>query len=283
MINRTIPFGYAVQDGKTILHPTEDLIVHRIFRDYLSGASLKAIAESFKNEKIEFMPGRSDWNKNRIKRIIEDVRYIGTNTYPPIIDESIFRQAQTAKGSNRNYVTGKSEISFRLPCPAECAVCGSKMIRRHDARKKASEWWVCDNPDCKAVFEISDEALEQELTGLLNYLIANPDLIICKPAESESPLEIRRLANEINRQLDGVDFDKDQVKSNIFALASEKYNHIDNTPYISQIVKAELEKTALLSAFSKEVFEKIVSKIQFSSRKISLILKNNQIIGKGQY
>ncbi|MDR1564664.1 MAG: recombinase family protein [Oscillospiraceae bacterium] len=278
MSNRTVPFGYEICNGKVIINKREKLIVQRIFSDYLDGLSLLSIAQNLACEKVEFLHGRFDWNKNRIKRIIEDRRYLGVDLYPAIISEEVYEKAQKVKNAHNNQ--GNVTNNFKLPCPTECAVCGGKMTRRHDIRKKVFERWICDNPDCKAVFEISDKDLFDELTALVNMLIANPDLIKLHEAESEPPIEIKRLSNKVSRQLDSLAFDKEQVRAAIFTLASEKYKHIDNTHYISKIMKAELEQMALLSAFSKELFNKIASKITLSADGVNLILKNQQIVGR---
>jgi hypothetical protein len=89
--NRIIPYGYAVKKGKTILHSAESAIVKRIFTDYIGGASLLKLAQALSAEKVEFIPGRSDWNKNRVGRILEDERYLGSGTYPAIISKDMYR------------------------------------------------------------------------------------------------------------------------------------------------------------------------------------------------
>lgn len=278
---RSIPYGYTVQNGKPVTHPDESIIIRRIFTDYLGGASLLSIAQALTADKIEFLPERSDWNKNRIKRILEDIRYLGTDTYPALISEDMFRGTQAVKDSNNNQRI-KSEVPFRLPCPVECT-CGHKMNRRHDSRRKLSqELWTCQNPDCKRIININDDALLGELTELLNRLIGNPSVVQTNADESaEPPIEIRRLQNEVNRQLDSLDFEKEQVKKAIFTLAAEKYSQIDNQNIIAKMLRAELKKQAPLSHFSTELFKRTVSKILFDENgQTVLTLKNGQNIGK---
>ena len=280
---RTIPYGYAVRNGENIPHPAESSIVQRIFKDYLGGKSLLKIAQALTAENIEFLPSRHDWNKNRIKRILEDIRYIGTDTYPSLVSEDMIQRAQTVKDSNNNQVN-KSENPFRLPCPVECC-CGTKMNRRHDIRRKTSqELWNCQNPDCKRVVNINDDDLLAKLIDLLNLLIDNPSLIYeDSPADTEPPLEIKRLNNDVNRQLDGLDFDKEQLKADIFSLADEKYRHIDPQNAISKMLRAEFEQQTSLSLFSHELLRRTVAKIRFTEdAEPSLILKNNQNIRKEQ-
>ena len=97
MKKRNISFGYQFENGKIIRHPAESRIVSNIFEDYLQGGSLLQIAKKLNGCGAEYMPGVTGWNKARLKRIVEDVRYLGDETYPPIIDTDTFGKAQKIK------------------------------------------------------------------------------------------------------------------------------------------------------------------------------------------
>ena len=102
---RNIPFGYTMENGKIIFHPAESQVVQDIFSDYLGGQSLLKIAQSLNERQIEYMPGTTGWNKARLKRIIEDKRYIGNASYPPIIEQSIYDKAQAVRASRNTQKT----------------------------------------------------------------------------------------------------------------------------------------------------------------------------------
>jgi len=69
------------------------------------------------------------------------------------------------------------------------------------------------------------------------------------------------------------------LKSAIFGLAAAKYNQIDNTYYISHMLRADFEKQNPLFHFSEELFKRTVSKICFDDDGSPLlVLKNNQKI-----
>ena len=87
MKNRTLPYGYRCDNGIIVLHPQESEIVKRICKAYLDGQSLLTIATWLNEEQIEYMPEVIGWNKARLKRIIEDERYLGKEPYPMILDE----------------------------------------------------------------------------------------------------------------------------------------------------------------------------------------------------
>jgi hypothetical protein len=281
--NRVIPFGYAVENGVHIAHPKESETVRRVFDDYLNGGSLKTIAEALTAEKVEFLPGRFDWNKHRVKRILEDERYTGTDTYPALISEDMLRQARARKDSNNKTVT-KREPPFRPPCPVECALCGAPMKRRHDGRRSVSrEVWTCQNPDCHVIIGVEDDALQAHITELLKRLTENPGLVDTQiPPIAESP-ELRRLANEADRELDAFAFDRDKAKAAVFALAARRYKHIDSRPHQGCILRADFEDSKLsssepLSSFNPGLFKRTVLKIQLGAGLTRLILKNGQAI-----
>jgi hypothetical protein len=276
--NRVIPYGYAVENGRNMPHPQECQIVRRVFADYLSGGSLLTIAQTLTAEKIEFIPGRSDWNKHRIKRILEYECDTGTDTYPALIGEDMHRQARARKDLNNKTVT-KSECRFRPPCPVECALCGAPMKRRRGTRgNMPHEIWTCQNPDCHAIIGIEDDALQPRITELLNRLIADPASVDADASPTADSPEVRRLANDADRELDAFAFDKERAKQAVFALAAERYRYIDSRPYQGNIVRAEIRQSEPLSFFNPGLFKRTVLKIQLGDGLTRLILKNEQAI-----
>ena len=88
MKKRNIPFGYQWENGVITAHPTESKIVIGIFTAYITGQSLLQIAEALNKNGVEYLPGVVKWNKARLKRMIEDARYLGTESFPAIVERS---------------------------------------------------------------------------------------------------------------------------------------------------------------------------------------------------
>ena len=282
---RNIPYGYQYKNGSIAIHEKETETVKRIFTEYLNGLSLLKIAEQLNNEQIEYMPGVCGWNKSKIKRIIEDECYLGTNGYPPIIDEDTHKtliqiksEKNTQKGTDR-----KADI-FNLGVPILCPKCGSKMCRRHDSNRKCPDWWLCQNNNCKKTIGISDNDLIYGITECLNTIISNPDIIETVTAvDKESSLDVRRLENEIIRMLDSHGFDKSSLRKKMLECVSVKYRNIDSRKYISEKLKADFANASPLINFSMDLFNRTVKTITFSTDDaVSIILINDQQIGKEQ-
>ena len=278
MKNRyTAPFGYTIVKGVTELHPAEAPVVRQIFADYIAGTGLRSIAEDLAARKVEYLPGESTWNINRVKRILEDERYTGAGKLPPIIDEAAYSNANIARVQRNNHPDRRN--TQRPACLVLCAACGDKMQRQHDTRWAITEIWVCE---CGARVRISDSGLQAALTEILNRLIAQPDLITeGLPEEQDQPLNIIAAQNEISRQLEGFHFDRDQVKESIFQLAALKYSRLDERKNTTKQLRAELHQMAPLSAFSPEALRKIAGQIIMSQpAAVQIKLKNGQIVGK---
>lgn len=103
--NRVIPFGYCMKNGEITVNFTESKAVVRIFEEYLNGSSLLQIAKLMEFEKIRYTADSEHWNKNMIKRIIENEKYLGTDKYPQIISKIFFTQANEKRISKATSVS----------------------------------------------------------------------------------------------------------------------------------------------------------------------------------
>ena len=88
---RYIPYGYTIRNGRTVIEHGEADVIREIFDAYISGASLKAIAEELTGRKIPYSERTDTWDKARIARIIDNAKYTGDDEYDPIIDEATLR------------------------------------------------------------------------------------------------------------------------------------------------------------------------------------------------
>ena len=284
MKNRKIPYGYEMQNGQIVINDFEAKIVKYIFDSYLAGSNLNIIAESLAKRQIEFLPGEYGWNKSRIKRMIEDKRYTGDEAYPAIINESIYYAVNAEKENRRNYteptVNGNNKPIIDK---AVCSKCGKKIYHKTDNTKKNKEVWYCKTDMCRSGIPMTISVLEKKITSILNILIDNPERAENTESEinTEPSLEIKRIENEIARQLDSLDFDKDNLQSMILQCAAEKYNDDKSARHITDRLKADFEKSSSLSDFSIELFCRTVSAVIIEdSKNIQIKLKNGKIIRK---
>ena len=128
---RYIPYGYTMRNGRTVISTEEAEIIREIFKAYLDGASLKAIAEELTGRQIPYTQRTTTWDKARIARIIDNAKYIGTEEYDPIIDEDMYEAAVSLKTARqRNTCEKENDAIDLLRDFVRCDNCGQPMKRR---------------------------------------------------------------------------------------------------------------------------------------------------------
>lgn len=281
MKNRTLPYGYCCVDGKITVHGGEAEIVAEIYKNYLDGKSLLAIAEHLNNRKIEYMPSVIGWNKARLKRILEDERYIGNEQYPSLINEETHTAVLSVKNTrNTQKDTDRQADIYQLPVPVLCSECHSKMKRLYNKRRKCKTSWKCEI--CGKTIDKEDDDLLADMTALVNTVIATPQIVKIPTATPVEPsMELRILNNEIARMLDSTDIKREEVRAKMLQSLSQRYRELDNTPYTARRLVKELTAAELQTAFNAELIGKTVNAvILHPNSTVSLILTNNQVIGK---
>lgn len=265
--NRVIPFGYCMKNGEITTNPKEVYAVSTIFREYLNGSSLLQIAKLMESEKIRYTEDSDRWNKNMVKRIIENEKYLGTDKYPQLIAEDIFRRAnekRIRKATTFNLISDDlQEIRNRT----YCAECGHRLSRIGGNSKY--EHWDCRNPDCcKFEYQLTDQMIIGAVLTVLNSAIANPSLLESGGEISiYSPTaDIVRQQNEINRMTDSIQVDFDRAKAEIYKLAEMKYDccTYNDSPQKTDKIKALLENHEQLNTLDIGLFKSCVNRILIS-------------------
>ncbi|HEZ7987142.1 MAG TPA: recombinase family protein [Ruminococcus sp.] len=265
--NRVIPFGYCMKNGKITVDFTESKVVIRIFEEYLNGSSLQQIAKLMASEKIKYSEGSDLWNKNIIKRIIENEKYLGTDKYPQIISEKFFNQANEKRASNATSVCVISEDLQEIRNRTYCLECGHRLSRIGGNCRCAK--WDCRNPDCyRLEYQLTDQMIIGTVLTVLNTAIANPSLIENSgEINAYSPTaDVIRKQNEISQMTDSAQVDFDRIKSEIFKLAEMKYNccTYDESPQKTAEICSLLEDHEQLNSLDIGLFKACISRIWIS-------------------
>lgn len=265
--NRTIPFGYCMKNGEITTEPKEVYAVVTIFDEYLKGRSLSEIAKLMQSEKIRYNAISDKWNKNMVKRIIENERYLGTEKYPQLIAEDIFRQANEKRVKKATTLNLISDDLQEIRNVTYCSECGHRLSRIGGNSKY--EHWDCRNPDCyKLEYRLTDQMIIGAVLTVLNSAIANPSLLESGGEISTySPTaDVIRKQNEINQMTDSPQVDFDRVKAEIFKLAEMKYDccSYNESPQKTEELKELLQGHEQLNSLDIGLFKACVSRIWIS-------------------
>ena len=281
MRNRSIPFGYQYQNGVLAAHPQESQIVQAVFSAYLSGEPLSKIAAHLTAKLVEYLPGRWQWDKARVKRILDNDKYIGAGNFPQLISEKQFQMAHQKKESastNRQPVDEDIKLFKSL---VHCHHCKGPMVRRMDARMEHPVTWKC--PQCGYFLPLPDEEFKRRVFLLQQRLVKKP--LLAGKNEDDIPvtsMEARRLTNEIFRKLDSGDFSEDELVNLALQCAAKNYEAITSARHITDRLTATLLHAGPLSAFDRTLFEKAVAEIHLTRKgEILLKLQNGVFVGEG--
>ena len=120
---RNIPYGYTYENGSVVINEAEADVIKSIFERYIGGESLKDIAEDLTERQIPYTERSLVWDKARVLRILENLRYAGDSVYTPIIDEGTQTSALAIKQERlgRKDHNLNEEISF-LKDKIKCGV-----------------------------------------------------------------------------------------------------------------------------------------------------------------
>jgi len=265
--NRTIPFGYMMKNGEIEIEPVESKAVQEIFSMYLDGSSLMTIAGYMKSQGVSYNGINNIWNKNMVKRILENGKYIGKENYPKVIDEDTFFRANAKKKVRASMAAEISEELQAIRTLTHCSECGHRLSRIGGNTRP--EKWNCKNPECsKFEYRITDNMLRGVILNVLNTVIANPEML--EPdteISSYTPsLEVTRQQNEISRITESSDVDFDKAKDEILYLAQMKYDccTYNDKPLKTECLMTFIEGKEQLNMIDIDLLKSCVSRIEVS-------------------
>lgn len=279
--NRYLPFGYHIQNSTLSIHETESAVVRQVFDDYQAGTSYRRIAEQLTAKGVPYMENRTDWNKHRIKRMLENPRYCGGDNFPKLIPAATF-EAVAALIGQKSQGKPLSEELDSIRSKAICGACGAKYKR--DGRSKNYEAWCCSAEGRITPKRITDQALLESVTEVLNTIIREPSLLeLPSPHRENYSLDVARTENQINRELEKSEVDSDYTKLLIFGCAAAKYEACtDKEPeYLTHRLLVIFEQEQPLDTFSIPLFENTVKQVVIDADcSLWLRMMNEKLIGK---
>lgn len=154
--NRNIPFGYCMINGKYAVNSGEAVAIKQIFTEYSDGKSLNEIAAKMA---IPYHSDKPVWNKNMVKRVLENRRYIGECDYPQIIESQIFNDVQNIKSekNTRTKIKNKEPETEELPPIREYEVTENIRHMTNDINRLLDAPNAGRNEIKRLIFKCADE------------------------------------------------------------------------------------------------------------------------------
>ena len=275
---RYIPFGYEIKNAGIVINEAESDLVKSAFELYIQGKSFSDIAKRFSLTGIRYHTDTDKWNKNMIKRMIENEKYTGTDEYLKIIDQTQYYKANRKRLSkNIPQNEDKTEYDKFIREHSRCVLCHStlkRQIQGHDPNRK--NVYKCTNPVCP-----SKSAEENNLYGIIakiiNRMIENTDTVNPPEISNPPPTDaIDELTDSIYLKMAEGNYDKDSMFESLYELSNLKFKNCLKTDMsgITVNIKKELLKYAPSPKTPLELMRKIIEKIYVSGDNVTIRLIN---------
>ena len=283
---RTILYGYRKEQFEFYIVPEEAEIVKSIFNGYLAGKTLLEIANTLTNNGVVYYQDKTTWSKQAVRRILENVHYLGDADYPQIIDKKSFdkaNQMRVSKGGERE--KDSEEIAY-LKKHMICDCCGKNFSRK--SHYKNRERWLCLG-GCKATKEyLDDPVLFGKINAILKEVKRNPCLLFLEPSEEpeqectltreflRKERDVRNLMNDMNSSLQS-------AKKLLFDLQTEKFSNLNpvlSGDYTDELIMLISEFPLKRDGIDIEFLRQTASKIiVLPDGNIQIRFVNGKVIG----
>lgn len=261
--NVTDANGKIVKKKKFAVNEVTAPIVQKIFEMYLNGKLMADIIRYLNNKKIKTSIG-SEFNKNSIRKILLNKKYIGIYTHkgteikdgiPRIIDDETFYKVQEIMYKNKKApARAKAKTSYLLTTKLFCGHCKELMVGHSGTSKtgKLYNYYKCNNAikkqcDKKAVKKdyIENLVIEQARNILT-------DSNIKTIAEEVVNLANKERDNATLKRLNKLLKENERQKENLFN--SLKICEIDSVKrsIFEEINKMEIEHTEIKNEIAIE-------------------------------
>ena len=278
MAIRTTLYGYQVKNGKTVIHNEESDVVKKVFSLYIEGKTLNSIASMLTEEKVVYFQDEVKWNKNTIKRMLENEKYMGNEVYPKIISPSLFNQAQAAKEiKSCKQETHTPEVELFRETTV-CGKCGGrfKRVNTWGTREK----WMCSK-GCKCSIYIDDAILEDAVTVNLSMVIKNPNLLnVVADSRYMPTIDVTKEENELIRLLEQPKLDFSVVAKCILQGAKVRFDCCDfDNGELTEELKDEI---SLVDKIDYKIMKEYIKQVRIQpDGRITTVFINNAKITNG--
>lgn len=275
MMQRHMPIGYRMQDGKIHQDKEKAKVVRMIFKKYLSGLSTYQLAKQLTDMGFLNANNKPSWNHGSIGRILENVKYLGDSFYPSLIEKEIFEGAQKRRESQcrklgrqlqPNSMKHKNSFSSILRC-GECGEVFHKYVEHCGKSSEKSNWkcrrYIHKNKVQCSCGVITEEQIKETFLSAVRKMMENKGML--KQNIREKPyrysLEYRKVEQRVE-ELEAEQRFGQELAELIYKRAEAAYQtaEIKDHSYNTEIMKAALEQGEI-KTFERELFERIVRTI----------------------
>lgn len=284
-MQRTIPLGYEIKDGRSEIHEDEGKMIRFAFESYLKGDSQFTIAKHFQESGHKNGKGRVSWSHCTIGNILQNKVYLGDDFYPQLISQETFEKAAEIRSHKalhqkryRNDDYEYRDPLFAFSAKLFCGHCSSSYYRFQVRTKNNARLtqWKCRNFNNHLELGIPrtnmyEEEVENIFVELLHELATNLKPLLEKPIEQSVIIsDIKLLDIEISKLLStsrSASLNEEQINKLIAKRAYLQYEraYVDDFEYqTGKIQRMLADKDLMDRNFDADFFRGVIDKVTVS-------------------
>lgn len=278
-----VVYGYRMENGAVEINASEGETIRRVFDDYISGGSIRQTMQALNEDGIP-SPNGTAWTHRAVGNLLGDRRYLGDGSYPAIISEEIFAQAQ-AKRRETNEALGRTAKAGLEKPPYDgmifCGDCGRRFYWIH---YRGKVYWECSlhyqgkrakGGACGNARQLTDLEIQKAFILLQNRIFAGA-LEVRQPA-MRSTKRLETLKAKYREMLEGVgSYEEKSLADVILWIAAEEYAQSSGAE--DKIIMQTVREAGRTAEFQADVFRKVVRKITVTETGMCFELINGQKI-----
>lgn len=277
MMQRHMPIGYKLVDGKIEFDEVKAAVVKKIFADYLSGISTYALAKQLTKMGFLNANNKASWNHGSIGKILENVKYLGDEFYPQMISPELFEQVQKRRKERcdqlgRSIQPNSAVHQYPFTGKLRCGECGEiyRKYIEHCGKPSEKSFWKCKryiykNRVCCRCGFLTDEQIEKTFIEAANQILARIQILDRKPKKEPIPNnpEFNKLDQRIKELEAEGRYSSKELPALIFKRAQAFYKtaRIDDAEYNTEKMKQAFSDRQPLIEFDEGLFLTVIKQI----------------------
>ncbi len=297
-VNHNRFLGFTKDEkGQLIIEPDEAVVVKRIYREYLEGASLQQIGRGLEADGILTGAGKKKWRPETLQKILKNEKYIGDallqktytvdflekkrvpnngivpqyyveNSHEAIIPRDLYMQVQEEMIRRANLHSGQERkkrvysSKYALSSIVYCSKCGDiyRRIAWNNRGKHSIVWRCCTRVEHGPGACVADTIQESELQNLVVRAI---NMALCKKDTMSENLQKNVeavLTGADGIPLDEIDSRLEQLQKELLKVANAKGNYDSIADEIYHL--REVKQNALVDNAEREGVKQRISEMQ---------------------
>lgn len=251
-------------DGRFEIDPRTAPIVKRIFEEYARGERAKDIIDRLNSDGFK-TSHNGKFNKNSIRRILQNEKYIGVyeykdirveNAIPPIVSRDLFNKCQKLVEQHHRAPAASRDTNFLLTAKLFCGKCGEPMTGDGGTGKsgKVYNYYTCNGHRRKKCDKkrVAKEWIENLVVGELKHILS-VDGFIDRVADLVMEYQTKTKDDSALRALEAR---QKEVERSITNLMTAIEQGIITPTTKSRLVELEADHERINKAIAKEVIKK---------------------------